>query len=289
MEPSMKGRTCVVTGATTGIGRATVRELAAMGADLVIVARDEAKARDTKEEIQKATPGAIVDVVRCDFGSLASIRKAGSELRKREKIHVLINNHGAVNIERQATVDGFERTFAVNHLGYFLLTHLLRDRLEAAGTPERTARIVNVASTAHSGARIDFEDPMYDKKPYSGFQAYGRSKLANILFTYELARRLEGKNVTANALHPGVVATGFGLNNSGWLKLLMTLGRPLLWTAEKGARTSVKLAASPEVEGVTGKYFDQHGRMVASSRESMDVEAQRKLWALSEKLCGLRG
>jgi NAD(P)-dependent dehydrogenase (short-subunit alcohol dehydrogenase family) len=180
------------------------------------------------------------------------------------------------------TAEGLETTFAANHLSYFLLAELLQPALEAAGTPARKARIINVASNAHLRARLDLDD-LQAEKGYSGFTAYGNSKLCNILFTYELARRLEGKDVTANCLHPGVVATGFGKNDPGWLRFFVKLGKPFLLTPEKGARTSVYLATSPEVEGVSGKYFDR-SRPVRSHRASYDPALQRALWEKSEEL-----
>lgn len=284
----LEGRTAVVTGATTGIGKEAARALAARGADVILVARDEAKARATKDELERTIPGAQVDWVRCDLASLASIREAAGELRaRRERISVLLNNAGALHTTRQQSADGYELTFAVNHLAYFLLTHLLRDRLEAAGEPGRSARVVNVASAIHPRGRIVWDDLMAEKR-YASFDVYATSKLCNVMFTYELARRLAGANVTANCLHPGVIGSGFGHNNRGWLKLGVTLVRPFLWTPEKGARTSIALASAPAHEGVTGKYFDEHGRERPSARASYDEAAQRRLWEVSETLCGLR-
>ncbi|MDQ3036619.1 MAG: SDR family oxidoreductase [Myxococcota bacterium] len=284
----MRGRTVVVTGATTGIGKEAARTLAKQGADVLLVARDEAKARATKHELERTIAGAKVDWVRCDLASFASIRAAADEIRAgRERVDVLLNNAGALNSTRQLSADGHELTFAVNHLAHFLLTHLLRDRLEAAGAPGRAARVVNVASAIHPRGRIVWDDLMAERR-YASFDVYAASKLCNVLFTYELARRLAPANVTANCLHPGVIGSGFGHNNRGWLKLGVTLVKPFLWTPEKGARTSIALASSPAHEGATGRYFDQHGRERRSARASYDEVAQRRLWELSETLCGLR-
>jgi retinol dehydrogenase-12 len=285
----LAGRTAVVTGATTGIGREAARALAAMGADVLLVARDEAKARATQREFRATIPGASVDWVRCDLSSLASIRDAAADIRaRRQRVHVLLNNAGALHTTRQLSPDGHELTFALNHLAYFLLTHLLRDRLEAAAEPGRSARVVSVSSAIHARGRIDWDDVATASRRYASFEAYANSKLCNVLFTYELARRLAPANVTANCLHPGVIGSGFGHNNPGsWLALGVKLVRPLLWTPEKGARTSVRLASAPELEGVTGKYFDQHGREARSVRASHDRDAQRRLWELSERLCGV--
>jgi NAD(P)-dependent dehydrogenase (short-subunit alcohol dehydrogenase family) len=183
-----------------------------------------------------------------------------------------------VFMERTVTVDGIETTFAVNHLAYFLLTELLLDVIKASAP----ARVVNVSSTAHGGGHIDFDDLQHQKK-WSGFKTYCDSKLANVLFTYELARRLAGAGVTANCLHPGVVSTGFGKNNTGLMRAAVTLGGPFLLSPEKGARTSVYLVTSPEVEGVSGKYFDKC-KAVASNKESYDTQVARRLWDISEQM-----
>lgn len=278
----MTGRVCLVTGATMGIGKEAARALNHMGAEVVIAARDEARAKQTVAEI-----GGTTSYVLCDFASLASIRAMCAEVRDRHpKIHVLLNNAGAIFAKRDTTVDGHERTFAVNHLGYFLTTTLLLDRLIASAEPGRTARIVNVASAAHAGARggLDFGDLMSERSYGAGIDAYNKTKLANIMFTYELARRVAGSPVTANCLHPGVIASGFGKNVPGLMKFLVGIAAPFLWTVEKGSRTSVKLASSPEVEGVSGKYFDEKGRERRSSKVSYDEAAQKRLWAESERL-----
>jgi NAD(P)-dependent dehydrogenase (short-subunit alcohol dehydrogenase family) len=213
---------------------------------------------------------------------MRSVREFAAEfIAGHPRLDVLVNNAGAVNMGRSVTADGFETTFGVNHLGYFLVTDLLLETLKASAP----ARIVNVSSDAHVGARMNFDDLQSER--YSGMRAYGQSKLANVLFTYELARRLEGTGVTVNALHPGVVMTGFGRNNAGPFGFLFaafhTLGRPFLLTAAQGAETSVHLASSPEVEGVTGRYFVRK-RATASSPASRDDEAALRLWQISEEL-----
>ncbi|HKA88554.1 MAG TPA: SDR family oxidoreductase [Haliangiales bacterium] len=277
----MKGKTVLVTGATQGIGKVTALELARMGASVAVTARDRARGEATAEEI-KDKAGAAVELHLCDFASQADIRRFAAEfLAKHDKLDVLVNNAGAINMERRLTPDGIEMTFAVNHLGYFLLTHLLLPALEAAAP----SRIVVVASDAHARGHIDFDDLMGEKS-YAGFRAYGQSKLANILFTYELARRLDGKRVTANCLHPGVVATGFGRNDKSWLSYGIKLVAPFFLTPEEGAQTSIYLASSPDVEGTTGKYFAK-SKEKKSNRESYDRDVQRRLWEVSEKLTGL--
>lgn len=279
----MRGRVCVVTGATQGIGRATAKELARMGAEVTIVARSAERGQATVDEIRKDAGSDRIGMIVADLSLISEVRRAGAELVARHpRIHVLVNNAGAIHMTRKVTAEGLETTFATNHLSYFLLTELLLPALEAAGTPERRARIVNVASQAHRRARLDLDDLQLEKS-YAAFVAYGNSKLANILFTYELARRLEGKHVTANCLHPGVVGTGFGKNDPGILNFLVKIGRPFLLSPEKGARTSIYLASSPEVEGVSGKYFDR-SRPVRSRRTSYDQRLQRRLWEISEEL-----
>ena len=278
-EPTLRGRVCVVTGATSGIGRATAIALGRMGATLALVCRDPARAESVRAEL----PGADVTVHRADLASQAQIRAVAAEVLGRyPAIHVLVNNAGVVNLRYSTTVDGVETVFAVNHLAYFLLTLLLLDRLKASGP----ARIVNVASEAHRFARtIDFDDLGHERR-YRGMRVYGHSKLANILFTYELARRLAGTSVTANCAHPGGVGTRLGQNNGRIAVLLTGLLRPLLRTPEKGAATSVWLASSPAVEGVSGRYF-KSCREARSSRLTYDAEVARRLWDVSERLTGL--
>jgi NAD(P)-dependent dehydrogenase (short-subunit alcohol dehydrogenase family) len=218
-----------------------------------------------------------------DLSVLAEVRRVAAEfLQKHNRLDVLVNNAGAYFAERRLSADGYELTFALNHLSYFLLTALLLDALKAAAP----ARIVNVSSGAHMLGPLDFDDLMTKDYGMAGFKAYGRSKLANVMFTYELARRLEGTGVTANALHPGGVNTGFGKNNSGLVKLGMKIFGRFSLTPEQGAQTTIYLASSPEVAGVSGKYFAKC-KAVPSSDASYDQAAQRKLWEISEKLVGM--
>jgi len=280
---SMDGRTVVITGGNSGIGRATAVALAAAGADTVITARDEARGRAAVDGIRRASGSDQVDLVMFDLADLESVSRGAERILERcPRIDVLVNNAGLVLSERTETKDGFESTFGINHLGPFQLTRMLTDRLVASSP----ARVVTVASTAHQAARhgLDFDD-LQSTHHYRGMQAYGRSKLANILFTQELARRLAGTGVTANSLHPGTVATGFARDDdaSGLLAFGVKLIKPLILTPEKGARTSVFLASSPEVAGVTGRYFVKC-REQAPSAAAQDEAAAALLWSVSEQL-----
>ena len=286
----MCGKTCLVTGATNGIGKVTARELARMGARVVMVGRNRGRAEAALGEVRRASGNEQVELVLADLSSMAEVRRIAAEfLASHDALHVLVNNAGAMNTSRTLTVDGYETTFATNHLAYFLLTHLLLDRIKATARDGQAARIVNVSSRAHGRGPIDFDD-LHAERGYSIAKAYGRSKLANVLFTYELARRLEGTGVTANALHPGVVRTGFGKNSGGLLGNVVKVGISgvglFFSSPEKGAETSIYLATSPEVEGVTGKYFAR-SRETPSSADSHDREAARLLWQVSEQLCGI--
>ncbi|HEY4947269.1 MAG TPA: SDR family NAD(P)-dependent oxidoreductase, partial [Acidimicrobiales bacterium] len=243
--PPMDGQTVVITGGNSGVGRATAAALAGAGARTVITARSESRGREALADIRRSSGSDQVDLVVFDLADLASVRKGAAVLLDRyDQIHVLVNNAGLVLTERTATADGFEATFGINHLGPFLLTRLLLDRLIASAP----ARVVNVASTAHRSARhgMDFDD-LQSRRGYKGMQVYGRSKLANILFTDELARRLVGTGVTANCLHPGTVATGYARDGdaTGFLAFGVKVIRPFILTPEQGARTSVYLASSP--------------------------------------------
>lgn len=283
MTDEMRGKTVLVTGATGGIGLVTARELAGMGATVVVVGRTQAKGDAAAREIQAATGSASVSALAADLTSQAQVRKLAEDVRTRyPQLDVLINNAGAAFTSRQLTVDGVEATFALNHLAPFLLTSLLLDTLKASAP----SRVINVASQAHIGQSLDFTDLQYEKRPYKTFAAYGAAKLAEVLFTYELARQLDGSGVTANCLHPGFVASRFGMNNGGvWIPIFKML-RPFQISVERGAETSVYLASSPEVASVSGDYFDKK-KSVASSSQSYDEAAQRRLWELSEQLTGL--
>jgi NAD(P)-dependent dehydrogenase (short-subunit alcohol dehydrogenase family) len=285
----MSDRICLVTGATNGIGLATTRELGRMGAAVVLVGRSEEKARHAAEEI-KAAGGQHVDSLIGDLSLMSEVRRVAEEFRRRyDRLHVLVNNAGAIFTRYHETAEGLEATFALNHLSYFLLTNLLLDRIEAAGEPERRARVVNVTSGAHRAARLDFDALQLGPRNYKAMLAYSQSKLMNIMFTYELARRLEERNapVTANTVHPGFVASGFGRNNGDVVSFILNLLKPFAQSPEKGAQTAIYLASSPEVEDVSGRYFEKC-RPKASSRASLDEAGQSRLWEISAELAGLQ-
>lgn len=283
----MKNKICLVTGATAGIGEVTALKLAGMGATVVGVGRNPAKCEATAQRIRTEMGNPNVEFLIADLSSQAQIRALAETFRQKyPRLDVLVNNAGAFYFDRQESVDGIEMTFALNHLGYFLLTHLLLDMLKASAP----SRIVSVSSSAHYSAKLDLDD-LEMKKNFQGWPAYANSKLLNILFTYELARRLEGTGVTATVLHPGWVATQFAQNN---LRGFMALVRPFYRlfqkltaiTPEQGADTMIYLASSPEVEGVTGKFFVER-REKQSLDVSYDEGAAKKLWEISEKMVGL--
>jgi NAD(P)-dependent dehydrogenase (short-subunit alcohol dehydrogenase family) len=275
----MKGKTVVATGATSGIGEAAVLELAGLGARIVIVARDEARAQATMRKLGVKAPGLDHRMHLADLSSTAETRKVGAAIAASEpRIDVLINNAGALFSERRVTPEGLELTFALDHMAYFVLTDALRDKLVASAP----ARIVSTSSNAHEGASLDFAD-LQSAKTYGGLKVYGRSKLANILFTRELARRLAGTGVTANCLHPGVVATRFGSSSGGFAGLVIPLLRPFFLAPEKGADTIVYLASSPEVANTTGEYFVKR-KIAAPSAAARNDAAAKRLWEASETL-----
>ncbi len=278
----MTGKRVLVTGATAGIGKETARALAKQGAEVIVVGRNEAKARAVVDELKRDTGNQQIDFLVGDLSTLAGTRKIATEFLSRYTVlNVLVNNAGELNLAREVTADGFEKTFATNHLSYFLLTNLLLPALER-GAP---SRIVSVASDAHRGAVLDFDD-LQAERGYSSFSVYGRSKLANILFTRELARRVKARRITANCLHPGVVASNFFAGKPGIWGLFGKIGGLFMISPEKGAQTSVYLASSPDVEGQTGDYFDKRRKATASPEGQDDAAAQR-LWLVSEKLTGL--
>ncbi len=282
MGAESAARVCLLTGATLGIGRAAAEALAPMGLDLVLVARDRTRLEALAAELRARTPEAKVGVLAGDLSRMSEVRRIAAEFRARhDRLHLLLNNAGALFARRELTPEGRERTFALNHLAYFVLTQQLLPLLRASAP----SRIVNVSSDAHLGARIDFDDLDYARGRYRPFVAYGRSKLMNILFTRELARRLQGTGVTVNAMHPGFVRTGFAQNNAGPLAAVVKLGQLFARTPEKGAETLVYLATSAEVEGVTGKYFHD-SRERRSSEAAQDLEAARRLWEVSAQLAG---
>ncbi len=278
----MKGKHCLVTGANSGIGFATAEELASRGAAVVMVCRDKERGEAARARIAKRVPEASIDLLIADLSSQAEIRRLAAQLIDRyARLDVLVNNAGVFLGSRRETADGLEATFAINHLAYFQLTNLLLPLLKASAP----SRIVNVSSNAHDGARLDLSD-LNSASRYNGMRAYRNSKLANLLFTYELARRLEGSGVTANALHPGVVGTRIGRASPLAARLFFILAKPVLLSPRKGAATTLYLATSPEVEGISGKYF-----MKRAPREttpvSHDRELAEELWRISERLTGL--
>ena len=285
----MHGKTVVITGASSGIGLETARALAGLGAHVVMVVRSKERGEAAIENIRKGAAGvgavadAKIDLVLADLYSLDEVRRAGTELRERfPHIHVLVNNAGLIHAKRELTVDGFEKTFALNHLAAFLLTYELRDALAAAAP----ARIVTVSSWGHNFAAFDFEDLPTMTKWRSETAVYGASKLCNIWFARESARRLRDKRITSNALHPGAVASNFGASGSWIYRVGTKVVKPFLKTSAQGAATSIYLASSPEVERVTGEYFVNCRVKQPSKRAQDDAQALR-LWQLSEQLCGI--
>ncbi len=276
----MNGEVCVVTGATSGIGKATAAALARMGAEVVLVGRDRGRGEVTAKEL--AAAGASSPRLEiADLSSMAQVRALAGRLGTLERIDVLINNAGLMAGTRRVTADGFDEVFAVNHLAPFLLTSLLLGKLTAAAP----ARVITVTSDAHTGARLDLDDPQL-ARGWDSWRAYANSKLANILFTRELARRLEGTGVTANCAHPGMVRTRFGREARAPMRAAVTLARPFLLSPQRGANTIVYLATSAEVAGATGGYYVKRQRREPSAAARDDATA-RQLWQLSEELTGL--
>ena len=265
----------VITGTTHGIGRVTSRELARAGKTVVMLCRDLAAASAVRAEILRQVPRATVEVVRCDLASLASVREAAATVRRDyPRLGLLVNNAGMVSTRRRTSVDGFELTFATNHLGPFLLTQLLLDRMSDDG------RIITVSSRVHYQGKLDLARIADPKARYDSRGAYARSKLANVLHTLALARRLVATRVTANCLHPGVVATNL---LPRWLRLIKPLISPVIFDAERGARTTLYLALSNEIAGVSGRYFDENQAVQPAAAAANDVELQEALWQASER------
>lgn len=280
----MKGKVCLITGATNGIGLETARELAKMETKVVLVGRSAQKAQQVVNQLKEDTGNQHIDYLLADLSLMGQVRKLADEFKaKYERLDVLLNNAGAMFMSKQVTAEGYEMTFALNHLSYFALSHLLLDILKDTAP----ARIINVSSDAHRlSGRLDF-DNLQGEKSYNGLQAYNVSKLENILFTYEMARRLDNIGVTANALHPGLVRSGFGHNNNFLMKIAMTAFQMFGISAVEGAKTSVYLASSMDVVNVNGKYFDKC-KAVSSNEASHNREDQKRLWEISEQLTGIK-
>ncbi len=279
---SMEGKTCVITGASSGIGKVSAEQLASMGASVVMVCRSRKRGERAKVEVERKSGSRLVELMLADLASFDSVRVFAQEYKENhDSLHLLLNNAGVARLRRSLTVDGFETTFQVNYLSPFLLTDLLLPLLKRSAP----SRIINVSSVAHYGSHIDLGDLQLERG-YRVMRAYSQSKLALVLFTHELARRLEGTGVTANCLHPGAVATNIWGNALGPASFLGKVTRLFLLSPEKGARTQVYLASSPEVEAVSGEYFEFNGRK-KSSTESYDQALAERLWDASAAMVGL--
>ena len=279
----MRGKTVVITGGTSGIGEVAAIELAKKGARIVLIARDRERAHATFAKLNAIEALSALTGYYGDLSLIADVKRVAEQIAAVEpKIDVLINNAGAMFTSRQTTAEGLEKTFAVNHMAYFVLTNALLPKIKA--TPG--ARIVSTASDAHRGAKLDFDD-LQSAKSYSGFSVYGESKLCNILFNRELAKRLQGSGVTANCLHPGFVATRFGDNNPGFLGVAIRIAKPLAaLSPEKGAETIIYLASSPQVEGKSGGYYYKCAPATPTKEAQSDADAKR-LWDVSAKIAGI--
>jgi len=281
-EWTLEGKTVLITGATGGIGLAAAVAMARQGAHLVLVGRNQTRGLDAISEIRRRAGSDRAEFLRADFSSLAEVRRLALALLAEDRpLHVLVNNAGTMNTSRKLTVDGFEEMFAVNHLAHFLLTRLLLPRLQACAP----SRIVHVASNAHSFCKGMRWHDLSHEREFSAFPAYGHSKLANILFSSELARRLRGSGVTSNALHPGAVATGIGSNNGITGRVVPLLLKPFFRSPARGAATTVYLASAAEIDGVTGKYF-YDSKPADPKPWALDTNAAGRLWVTSEKLLG---
>jgi NAD(P)-dependent dehydrogenase (short-subunit alcohol dehydrogenase family) len=279
----MQGKTVVITGATSGIGGVAAEKLAQMGARIVLVARDRSRGEGALQRLAKKAPGLAHTVHYADLTRISEMKRVAAEIAEAEpRIDVLVNNAGAMFATRELTEDGLEYTFALNHMAYFVVTQGLRERLVASAP----ARVVSTASAAHQGASLDFDDLQLTES-FGAMKAYGRSKLCNILFTRELARRLHGTGVTANCLHPGFVATRFGDESGGLISRVVGLAKLFAISPEKGAETIIYLASSPEIAATTGQYFYKC-RPIAPSREAQDDWTALSLWERSAALAGLK-
>jgi len=276
----MDGKTVIVTGATSGIGEVAAIRLAEKGARIVFTARDKARADDTMAALKRANPRGDHAMHMADLSRLSEMKRAAAELAREPQIDVLVNNAGALFNKRTETADGLEMTFALNHMAYFVITNMLLGKLKPG------ARIVTVASNAHRGARLDFDD-LQSRRGYAGFPVYSRSKLCNILFNRELARRLAGSGVTANALHPGFVATRFGNDSGGIVRAVLKVAKPIgAISPEEGAQTIIYLASSPDAAAVSGEYFYECKPATPTAEARNDEDAKR-LWDISQQIAGL--
>ncbi|MCK6548677.1 SDR family oxidoreductase [Myxococcota bacterium] len=280
--PSLEGKIALVTGATSGIGLEAAVELARLGANVVVVGRNAERGRAARDEITRRSGSERVELMLCDFARQADIRRLAADYRaKHDRLDLLINNAGSVSDTREVTPDGIEQTFAVNHLGYFLLTKLLLDLVEKSAP----ARIVNVASVGHRKGDLDFDDLQFEKGGYWIMKAYARSKLANVMFTRELAKRLDPSRVTVNCLHPGAVATNIWSFAPTWARPILSVAKLFMDTPKEGGDRIVFLATSPDVEGKTGGYYEKN-RLVLPSRLAQDDALAKRLWDTSEALVG---
>lgn len=279
-----RNKFAIVTGANSGLGKVAALELAKTGMQVTLVCRNPEKGKSVLREIKSVSGNQRVELLLCDLSSQRQVAELAKKIRSRyPRVDILLNNAGAINSRRTLTEDGIENTFATNHLAYFHLINLLLDRLKASPA----ARVINVASQAQQGGKIHWEDPGLAEK-YSGMKAYMQSKLANIMFSNELVNRLKGTKISVNVVHPGVVRTGFGRNDGGFMEFVVKLFGPLLRSPEKGAETAVWLALAPEVEGITGQYF--HDKHIISARPiTHDREALKRLWQLSAEMVKPKG
>jgi NAD(P)-dependent dehydrogenase (short-subunit alcohol dehydrogenase family) len=279
----MGGQTVLITGGTSGIGKAAAVALAAMDANVVIVGRNQERGEAAVDEIRARSHNESVELLLADLSVQSEVRRLAEEFQERyDRLDVLANNAGLVQSKRTETPDGIETTLAINHLAPFLLTNLLLERLEQSAP----SRVITVSSEAQRWGKMDFED-MQSRRKYRGFPVYGMTKLANIMFSYEFAERLNGAGVTATCLHPGSVRTNFGQNNRGPMALFFRTFKPFMRSAEQGADTLVWLASSPEVDGVSGKYFSDR-KEIEAQKVAYDRAARRRLWEISEELTGLK-
>ncbi len=283
MTNSMAGKTCVVTGAAAGIGNQTALRLAKLGATVIAIARDPVRGQKAVDELRTLSSNKDVHLALCDLASQQSIRDAAAEIKKRhQKIHVLVNQAGVYSADRKTTPDGLELMFAVNHLAYFHLTVLLADALKAAGT----ARVINGTGALEGAGRMNFDDLQSEKK-YGGFRVLAQSKLCNLLFTMELARRLAGTGVTSTCFHPGGVKTRFGTGEGGLMGMIMGLSRRFGSTPAAAAKIPIHLATDPALEGVTGQYFSLM-KPASPSKRAQDPALAKRLWEVSERLTGAK-